>query len=261
MVRRVRLDTELARRKLAPSRAAAQRAIEDGRVMVDGVPASGPATLVSRDAPIRLISHERGFVSRGGDKLDGALARLEVEVAGRRWLDAGASTGGFTDRLLSGGATGVIAVDVGYGQLDYGLRNDPRVVVMDRTNVRSIRGDDLPWTPDAVTADLSFISLRLVLPALRDVAAPDADFVLLVKPQFEVGRTLVGKRGVVRNPEHWRMAIEAVVDAARGMGLGLCGATFCDVLGPKGNREFFVHLRAGCGAPAGTVQAAVEGAP
>lgn len=261
LARRARLDTELARRKLAPSRAAAQRAIEDGRVIVDGIPASSPTTLVSRDVPIQLLSGEQGYVSRGGDKLHGALARLDVQVAGRRWLDAGASTGGFTDRLLAGGAEGVIAVDVGYGQLDYGLRNDPRVVVMERTNVRSLRPDDLPWVPDGVTADLSFISLRLVLPALREAAAPSADFVLLVKPQFEVGRMLVGKRGVVRNPEQWRAAIAGVVETAGELGLGLCGATFSDVVGPKGNREFFVHLRAGCDAPATVIDRAVEGAP
>jgi 23S rRNA (cytidine1920-2'-O)/16S rRNA (cytidine1409-2'-O)-methyltransferase len=261
LAKRARLDTELARRKLVPSRAAAQRAIEDGLVIVDGIPASNSTTLVARDVPIRLVAREQGYVSRGGDKLDGALQRLEIDVAGRRWLDAGASTGGFTDRLLAGGATGVIALDVGYGQLDYGLRNDPRVVVMERKNVRSLTPSDLPWVPDGVTADLSFISLRLVLPALREVAAPDADFVLLVKPQFEVGRTLVGKGGVVRNPEHWRSAIAAVVESADALGLGLCGATFSDVVGPKGNREFFVHMRAGCGAPDDTIDRAVKAAP
>jgi 23S rRNA (cytidine1920-2'-O)/16S rRNA (cytidine1409-2'-O)-methyltransferase len=229
--------------------------------MVDGITASSPTTLVARDVPIQVVSRERGFVSRGGDKLDGALARLDVPVAGRRWLDAGASTGGFTDRLLTGGASEVIAVDVGYGQLDYGLRNDPRVVVMERTNVRLMRPSELPWAPDGVTADLSFISLRLVLPALREVAAPDADFVLLVKPQFEVGRELVGKGGVVRNPEHWQAAIAAVIEAAEDQGLGLCGATYSDVVGPKGNREFFVHLRAGCSSPPGAIDRAVEGAP
>ncbi|MGH2787954.1 MAG: TlyA family RNA methyltransferase [Actinomycetota bacterium] len=261
MPKRVRLDAELARRKLVDSRAAAQRAIQDGRVMVDGMPATTAATLVSTEIPIELAPAARAFVSRGGDKLDGALSRLDVEVAGRRWLDAGASTGGFTDRLLAGGATGVIAVDVGYGQLDWGLRNDDRVTVIERTNVRSLRPRDLPWVPDAVTADLSFISLRLVLPVLVEVAAPNADFLLLVKPQFEVGRDRLGKGGVVRNPEHRRWAINSVIDAAAGVGLGLCGATHSDVVGPKGNREFFVHLRAGCSAPAGTVDRAVEDAP
>jgi 23S rRNA (cytidine1920-2'-O)/16S rRNA (cytidine1409-2'-O)-methyltransferase len=261
VAKRVRLDAELARRKLVASRAAAQRAIHDGRVMVDGIPATTAATLVSPDMPIELTPTERAFVSRGGAKLDGALRRLDVAVAGRRWLDAGASTGGFTDRLLAGGATAVIAVDVGYGQLDWGLRNDPRVVVIERTNVRSLSGGDLPWAPDAVAADLSFISLTLVLPALAGVAAPDADFVLLVKPQFEVGRDRLGKGGVVRDPEQWRTAVIAVVDAAADAGLGLCGATHSDVVGPKGNREFFVHLRAGCSASRGTVESAIAGAP
>ena len=209
------------------------------------MPATRAATMVTPDDPIALVDDGPAFVSRGGNKLDGALARLDVEVAGRRWLDAGASTGGFTDRLLQGGATAVCAVDVGYGQLDWTLRNDERVTVIERKNVRELDPDDLPWAPEGVVADLSFISLRLVLPALRRVATEAADLVLLVKPQFEVGKGEVGKGGVVRDPDLWRGAIDQVVEAAGHLGLGLLNVVPSAVPGPAGNREFFVHLRAG----------------
>jgi 23S rRNA (cytidine1920-2'-O)/16S rRNA (cytidine1409-2'-O)-methyltransferase len=238
-----RLDAELVRRGLAPSRAEAKRAIENGRVSVAGAVSVKPQTLVARDAFIRVEGGVRRFASRGGDKLDGALARLDVTVRGRKWLDAGASTGGFTDRLLAGGAEAVAAVDVGYGQLDWRLRTDERVFVLERTNIRTLQPSDLPFVPEAVAADLSFISLVVVLPALRRVAAPDADFVLMVKPQFEVGRDAVGRGGVVRDPELWMSAVRKVVHAAGGLGLGLVAVVPSAVPGPKGNREFFVHLR------------------
>jgi 23S rRNA (cytidine1920-2'-O)/16S rRNA (cytidine1409-2'-O)-methyltransferase len=245
LVKRVRLDTELVRRGLAGTRSEAKRAIDEGKVQVRGMPSPSAASLVDRDTSITLNKPSARFVSRGGDKLDGALRDLEVPVKGRRWLDAGASTGGFTDRLLQGGAEAVIALDVGYGQLDWRLRGDPRVVVLERTNLRAIGPDSLPWLPDAVTADLSFISLTLVLPVLASLCASDGDLVLLVKPQFEVGREAVGKGGVVRDPGAWKLAIEGVVAAARVTGLGLVGCTLSDLTGPAGNREFFVHLRRG----------------
>jgi 23S rRNA (cytidine1920-2'-O)/16S rRNA (cytidine1409-2'-O)-methyltransferase len=207
---------------------------------------------------IELTSPPRPFVSRGGQKLDAALARFDVEVAEREWLDAGASTGGFTDRLLKGGAAGVIALDVGYGQLDFGLRNDPRVVVLERTNIRKVAANDLPWTPSGVVADLSFISLALVLPALANLAKVDADFVLLVKPQFEVGKSDVGKGGVVRDPDSWRAAMSSVVSAGSGLGVGLVDACASPLTGPAGNREFFVHLRRGGTAGAGSIDAAID---
>lgn len=244
VTRRVRLDAELVRRGLADSRTEAKRSIEQNAVIVEGIPTPRPSTLVDRTSAITITSQRR-FVSRGGEKLDGALAELEVEVEGRRWLDAGASTGGFTDRLLQGGAAAVAAVDVGYGQLDWGLRNHERVVVLERTNVRALRRDDLPWTPEAVVADLSFISLTLVLPALVSVASEDADFILMVKPQFEVGRDSVGRGGVVRDPALWREAVEKVATAARGQGLSVAGAAPSRLPGPSGNREFFLHLRRG----------------
>ena len=222
------------------------------------MPATRAATLVGRDDPITLRGNGPRFVSRGGDKLDRALVRLDVDVAGRRWLDAGASTGGFTDRLLQGDAAAVCAVDVGYGQLDWGLRNDERVVVIERKNVRELTAEDLPWRPDGVVADLSFISLTTVLPALRRVAADDADLILMVKPQFEVGKENVGKNGVVRDPALWRSAVMKVVEAAARVGLGLVDAVPSEVPGPAGNREFFVHLRAGAPSETSSVDRAVE---
>jgi 23S rRNA (cytidine1920-2'-O)/16S rRNA (cytidine1409-2'-O)-methyltransferase len=213
---------------------------------------------VGADARLELTGEPSPFVSRGGSKLDGALERLDVEVAGRRWLDAGASTGGFTDRLLKGGATAVIAVDVGYGQFDWSLRNDGRVVVLERTNVRNLTIEDVPWRPDAAVADLSFISLTLALPALRAVVVEDGDFVLLVKPQFEVGREGVGPGGVVRDPSLWRRAIQRVVEAAAELDLAVAGAALSQLPGPAGNREFFVHLRAHGSADHSILDAVVD---
>lgn len=237
--------------------------IEDGAVTVRGLPASRPTTLVAPDASIAVVDGSPRFVSRGGDKLDSALRRWAVVVEGRRWLDAGASTGGFTDRLLRGGAEGVVAVDVGYGQLAWRLRSDPRVVVLERTNVRRLAAEDLPWRPDGVVADLSFISLRLVLPALAAATRPEADFMLLVKPQFEVGKGRVPAGGVVRDPGLWREALVAVSEEGERLGLALVDALPADPPGPAGNREFFVHLRSG-GRPArpeAIARAVAEAAP
>ncbi len=217
---------------------------------VAGLPATKPDTLVTPEAALGLVEDDDSFVSRGGEKLDGALEQLGVEVAGRRWLDAGASTGGFTDCLLRRGAASVIALDVGYGQLDWRLRNDPRVVVMERTNVRTLTAEDLPHLPDGVTADLSFISLRLVLPALVAAAADDADFVVLVKPQFEAGRGFVAGGGVVREPRGWDAALTSVIEAGAALGLGAGAGAVSPLRGPAGNVEFFLHLRRGVdGAP------------
>lgn len=223
-----------------------------------GMPATRAATLVSPEDPIAVVTDGPRFVSRGGNKLDGALARLDVTVRGKRWLDAGASTGGFTDRLLQGGAVAVCAVDVGYGQLDWSLRSDERVEVIERKNVRLLEPGDLPWVPDGVVADLSFISLVTVLPALRRVADEAADQILMVKPQFEVGKARVGKGGVVRDPELWRDAVTSVVVAAQGLGLGLVAAVPSEVPGPAGNREFFLHLRPGASSNRAAIDRAVE---
>lgn len=260
-IKRARLDTEMVRRGLAATRSEAKRAIAEGKVSLGGVPSPSPATLVGPSDPIGVTEPRARFVSRGGEKLDGALRSLDVEVAGRRWLDVGASTGGFTDRLLQGGASEVIALDVGYGQLDWRLRNDERVHVMERTNVRNLVRADLPWSPAGVVGDLSFISLTLVLPALRRVAKEDADHLLLVKPQFEVGRNEVGKGGVVADPELWEASIRKVVGSAAQAGLGLVDAAPSLLPGPSGNREFFVHLRAGADTNDAAIGAAIRAAP
>jgi 23S rRNA (cytidine1920-2'-O)/16S rRNA (cytidine1409-2'-O)-methyltransferase len=247
---RVRLDTELVRRGLARSREQAGELVAAGRVTVAGQRAAKPATQVTRDAPISITdTGEPGYVSRGGHKLAGALAVFGSEgltVAGRACLDAGASTGGFTDVLLRAGAAHVVAADVGYGQLAWSLRTDPRVTVLDRVNVRTLdRTGPFDPVPGLVVADLSFISLALVLPALVACAAPDADFVLLVKPQFEVGKGRVGSGGVVREPADRAEAVRRVTSAASELGLGVLGVTASPLPGPAGNVEYFVWLRRG----------------
>lgn len=251
MTRRARLDAELVRRGLARSRHQAAALVEAGRVRVGGHTATKPATQVDLGAPVLVAAEaaDDGYVSRGGTKLAGALAAFEprgLVVRGRRCLDAGASTGGFTDVLLRHGAAAVVAVDVGYGQLAWSLRTDPRVTVVERTNVRHLTLADIGARPaELVVADLSFISLRLVLRALVSVAASDADHVLMVKPQFEVGRDRLGAGGVVRDPELRAAAVTAVVEAAAGLGLGGCGVVASPLPGPSGNVEYFVWLRAG----------------
>jgi 23S rRNA (cytidine1920-2'-O)/16S rRNA (cytidine1409-2'-O)-methyltransferase len=212
--------------------------------MVRGIPATKPAALVEASVPITMNDAASPFVSRGGEKLDAALERLHVIVEGRRWIDAGASTGGFTDCLLQRGALAVAAIDVGYGQLDWALRNDPRVTTLERTNIRYLAPEKLPWRGDGVVADLAFISLALVLPALVGLAEPNADFVLLVKPQFELDRDSVSRGGVVREQASWLQAMERVAAAAGESGLGVVDALPSPLLGPAGNHEFFLHLHA-----------------
>ena len=244
---RVRLDAELVRRGLARSREQAGELVSAGRVTVAGQRAAKAATQVSRDAPISIAdTGEPGYVSRGGHKLAGALAVFGpggLTVAGRACLDAGASTGGFTDVLLRAGAAHVVAADVGYGQLAWSLRTDPRVTVLDRVNVRAL--EKVTPVPGLVVADLSFISLTLVLPALVACAAPDADFVLLVKPQFEVGKGRVGSGGVVREAADRADAVRKVAGAAGQLGLGVQGITASPLPGPAGNVEYFLWLRQG----------------
>jgi 23S rRNA (cytidine1920-2'-O)/16S rRNA (cytidine1409-2'-O)-methyltransferase len=261
MAARRRLDAELVRRGLARSRTQAQRLIADGLVVLGGSPATKPATMVDPATSLEVrTAQEQPFASRGGHKLAGALDRLGLEVAGRHALDAGAAHGGFTDVLLRRGAARVVAVDVAYGQLDWRLRADERVVVVERTNVRLLQPGDLPPpAPDLVVADLSFISLTLVLPALHAVTADITDHALMVKPQFEAGKDAVGKGGVVRDPAVWNAAVTRVVTAAGKLGLGLQGACPSPLPGPSGNIEFFVHLRPGAGRdPTAIITAAVE---
>jgi 23S rRNA (cytidine1920-2'-O)/16S rRNA (cytidine1409-2'-O)-methyltransferase len=242
---RRRLDVEMVRRRLVTTRSEAAVAIRSGTVSVDGRPAVKASTLVEADSSVTLAAPARRFVSRGGDKLDAAIDRFVIQVSGRSALDAGASTGGFTDCLLARGAVRVVAVDVGYGQLDWRLRQDARVTVLERKNVRDLVPEDLTYRPEVITADLSFISLQLAIPALAGCAAPGADFVLLVKPQFEVGRSEVGPRGVVSDPQAWRRVLARVWGWCADEAVGPLGVMASPLLGPAGNVEFLLHGRLG----------------
>ncbi|MFM8352116.1 MAG: TlyA family RNA methyltransferase [Actinomycetales bacterium] len=239
-----RLDAELTRRGLARSREHAQVLIEDGSVLVRGSVAHKAATRVDAGDPIVVSAGtQHSWVSRGALKLIGALdAFAGLNVTGRYALDAGASTGGFTEVLLSRGAVGVIAADVGYGQIAWQLREDPRVHLLERTNVRHLEVAHLPWQPDLITGDLSFISLGVVLPALLRCMAAEGDLCLLVKPQFEAGREHV-KRGVVRDPEQHGGALARVAASLQAAGCAVMGVTDSPLLGPAGNREFFLWAR------------------
>ena len=243
---KTRLDAELVRRGLARSRDNAADLIEAGKVWVSEIPAKKPASQVDAETSIVIQGERDDFVSRGGHKLAGALDYFsEVSVEGKRALDAGASTGGFTDVLLKRGVKDVVAVDVGYGQMAWELRQDPRVIILDRTNVRHLTLDQVGEPADIVVADLSFISLTLVLPALVSVSSPSADFLVMVKPQFEVGRERLGAGGVVRDPELRKAAVKEVADCAYDMGLGCLGVVASPLPGPAGNVEYFLWLRRG----------------
>jgi 23S rRNA (cytidine1920-2'-O)/16S rRNA (cytidine1409-2'-O)-methyltransferase len=242
-VARVRLDTLLAERGLFASRTRAAASVMAGEVRLggDGERAQKPGQLV--DPAIAVAVDERPrFVSRGGIKLANALAAFDLDPAGRRCLDVGASTGGFTDCLLQAGAEHVVALDVAYGELDWRLRNDGRVTVLERRNARTLAAADLPYAPDLVVVDVSFISLSKVLPAVLACAAPRRDVLAMIKPQFEVGRGNVGKGGVVREPAARRGALVAVAEAARRDGSAVLGFASSGLAGPKGNLESFVWL-------------------
>ena len=238
----VRIDRLLVERGLALNRERAQRLVMAGGVLVDDRPVTKAGTRVAADAVVRLRAAAAPFVSRGGEKLAGALDAFGIDVGGQMALDVGASTGGFTDCLLQRGARRVVAVDVGRGQLAWTLRQDPRVTLLERTNARRLDPAMLPEVPDLATIDVSFISLRLVLPAIARVVAPHASIVALVKPQFEVGRGRVGKGGVVRDPGLRAEAVASVRAAAEGLGLMVRGETESVLPGPKGNREVFLWL-------------------
>lgn len=248
-VARRRLDAELVRRNLARSREHATELIAAGRVTVGGTTATKPATQVETSAAVVVAKDDNDpdYVSRGGHKLAGAFAAFVPQglvVEGRRALDAGASTGGFTDVLLRAGTSHVLAVDVGYGQLAWSLQSDERVTVMDRTNVRELTLEQIGGVPvDLVVGDLSFISLGLVLPALAGCCAEDADLVMMVKPQFEIGKERLGSGGVVRNPELRAEMVRRVADQAWALGLGVRGVTASPLPGPSGNVEYFLWLR------------------
>ena len=242
MVSRIRIDRLLVERGLFESRAKAQAAIAAGCVTADDVVVGKPSEEIPANATLRA-EPPHPYVSRGGVKLANALDAFGLDPAGRRALDVGASTGGFTDVLLQRGADGVIALDVAYGELHWRLRNDDRVTVIERTNARSLQRGELPYEPDLIVADLSFISLTKVLPAAAAAAAPRFDLLAMVKPQFEVGRERVGKGGVVRSPEDRRAALVDVAGFARGeLGLSVLGFASSGLPGPAGNRETFAWL-------------------
>jgi 23S rRNA (cytidine1920-2'-O)/16S rRNA (cytidine1409-2'-O)-methyltransferase len=272
---RRRLDSDLVRRGLVVNRQAAQDAVAAGRVLVSGSVAERSSRLVAPGEPVELVGEAPRFVSRGGEKLDAALDRFAVDVRGRVALDAGASTGGFTDCLLQRGAALVLAVDVGHGQLHPSLRANARVVVLERVNVRRLTPDALwaaagrdPVPVDVVTADLSFISLRMAVPVLAGPLARDgADLVLLVKPQFEAGRSEVSRgRGVVRDPAVWLRALEGVASSLAEAGAAIMDVMRSPITGASGNVEFLVHATVrrqhavpGGPAVAGLLRAAVGG--
>jgi 23S rRNA (cytidine1920-2'-O)/16S rRNA (cytidine1409-2'-O)-methyltransferase len=243
----VRLDTLLAERGLFPSRSRAAASVMAGEVRLGdrgGERAQKPGQLV--DPAIAVVIDEAPrFVSRGGVKLANALAAFGLDIAGRRCLDVGASTGGFTDCLLQAGVAHVVALDVAYGEFDWRLRNDERVTVIERRNARSVVAGDLPYAPDLVVVDVSFISLTKVLPAVLACCAAEHDVLAMVKPQFEVGRERVGKGGVVRSADDRRAALVAVAASAAACGAAVLGFASSELPGPKGNRETFVWLAEG----------------
>jgi 23S rRNA (cytidine1920-2'-O)/16S rRNA (cytidine1409-2'-O)-methyltransferase len=230
-------------RGLSPSRERARALILAGLITVDGQVISKAGTPVAVDARIQLVAPDHPYVGRGGVKLAHALEAFAIDVQGRRALDIGASTGGFTDALLQRGARSVVALDVGHGQLDWRLRNDSRVLVRERVNARTLTGDDVPHVVDLVTIDVAFISLRHIFPSLPPFLARGSDIVALVKPQFEAGRGQVGKGGLVTEPEVHDAVIARTAEAASAAGLMRAGMTPSPITGAKGNREFFLHLR------------------
>lgn len=240
---KLRLDAELFRRKLVRSRESGSQLIVDGYVAVNGIVIKKPASQVDQSSSIVILERENTYVSRGGEKLAGAFAAFNIsDFTGRRSLDAGASTGGFTDVLLRMGVLDVVAVDVGYGQLDWSLQNNPQVKILDRQNIRTLTSEAIGHKVDLVVADLSFISLTVVISALIELARDDADFFLMVKPQFEVGRENLGRGGVVKEQNLRKMAIEKVADSALKEGLGVIAVVASPLPGPAGNVEYFLWL-------------------
>jgi 23S rRNA (cytidine1920-2'-O)/16S rRNA (cytidine1409-2'-O)-methyltransferase len=238
---RIRLDKLVVERGLAPTREKAQALILAGQIQVNHKPMEKAGALVSEDAALELVGEPPRYVSRGGIKLEGALADFRLEARGKVCLDIGASTGGFTDCLLQHGARKVFAVDVGRGQLDWRLRRDPRVIVLEGKNARYLKPADLGEPADLVTIDVAFISVEKILPAAISCAKGGADLLVLIKPQFELTRRQVGKGGIVRDPALQQQAVEQVTRAARALGLEVIGLRESQLPGAEGNREFFLH--------------------
>ena len=249
-VRRMRLDVLLVERGLAPSRERARALVLAGQVLVNGLVVSKAGTPVGEDVELALATPDHPYVGRGGLKLAHALDTFGIEVAGRRALDIGASTGGFTDVLLRRDAAHVVALDVGHGQFDWRLRNDPRVLVIEGLNARYLAPSHLPGLVDIVTIDVSFISLTQVLPQVPPLLRDGADIVALVKPQFEAGREDVGRKGIVRDPAVHERVVARVTQAAAGLGLARAGLTPSPITGAEGNVEFLLHLRPAAGRDA-----------
>lgn len=243
MGKRQRIDLLLLERRLVDSREEGRRKIMAGDVLVNDQAVTKAGSLIDAGAAIRLKPTSR-YVSRGGFKLEKALGEFALDVNGKTVLDVGASTGGFTDCLLAHGAARVFAVDVGYGQLAWKLRNDPRVVVFEKTNIRFLARSSLPDIPELASIDASFISLKLILPRVKELLAARHEVIALIKPQFEVGKGKVGKGGVVRSPEEHARVIGEIQDSASAIGYQTVGITESPLLGPKGNKEFLIYLRA-----------------
>jgi 23S rRNA (cytidine1920-2'-O)/16S rRNA (cytidine1409-2'-O)-methyltransferase len=241
MGKRERLDLLLVQRELVSSREEGRRRILAAEVLVNEQPLTKASALVDQTAEVRLKAISP-YVSRGGLKLEKALRQFQIDVKDRVALDVGASTGGFTHCLISHGAARVYSVDCGYGQLDWKLRNDPRVVVLERRNIRYLEASDLPSLADLATIDVSFISLRLVLPKVKSVLSPGGEIIALIKPQFEVGKGKVGKGGVVRSDAEHVRVIDEIKQAATGLGFTTRDLTESPLLGPKGNKEFLIYL-------------------
>ncbi len=238
-----RLDVLLVERGLAQSRERAQALILAGEVLVDGKRVTKAGSSIPVDCAIEITGKDIPYVSRGGVKLEAALRDFNIDVTGLTCLDVGASTGGFTDCLLKHGAKHVTAVDVGYGQFDWTLRSDPRVKVIERTNIRHLHEGALPSPVDLVCIDVSFISLKIVVPVVLKFMKQPGHMICLVKPQFEVGKGMVGKGGVVRDPALHKAVIEDLTEAFQGLNLRVLGVTPSPILGPKGNQEFLMHLQ------------------
>lgn len=256
MASKVRLDAAVVESQLAESRARAQAIILGGGITVDGQVITKPAHPVGPNAVLALVREPMPYVSRGGLKLRHALDTFQIDVSGKVAVDVGASTGGFTDVLLQAGCSRVFAIDVGYGQLAWTLRTDERVVVMERTNIRYVQ--DLPEQVDVAVIDVSFISLRQVLPRVKQLLTPEGDVIALIKPQFEAGKGHVGKKGVVRAPGVWRDVLTTVLTFAVENGWEIRGLTRSPILGPAGNVEFLVHLFSQTGALAQPIEPLID---
>ncbi len=242
---KIRLDISLVDRSLTTSRQRAQALIMAGKVLVNQVPVTKPGTRIRIDDHISLKGTDIPFVSRGGIKMAHALAMFAIDPKKRICMDVGASTGGFTDCLLQAGAAKVIAVDVGYGQLAWKLRQNPRVIVLERTNIRHLAVEKIPYPIELAVIDVSFISLRIVLPAVRRFLSGDAHIMALIKPQFEVGKGLVGKGGIVRDPRLHTEVVQSLKQFCDTSGIQVLGLSPSPITGPKGNKEFLIHLKSG----------------